>query len=180
MGSEVEMRSIPRFEVRAVGAFRQKPGCPAYSLTALPAEEVERICRGECYNPSDERKPIDRIEVVRIRPQLYPDEPVGKLIDDPWRVFPCRRDAEGCTVTFVDPEFRSQARDVVYYVRAIEAPTPTINAASLRCQYDEEGRCTRVDPCWGDYRTEYSDDCLSPAEPRAWSSPIFVDYGGSR
>jgi hypothetical protein len=27
--------------------------------------------------------------------------------------------------------------------------------------------------------TDASDDCLSEAEPRAWSSPIYVDFGAS-
>ena len=176
MGAEVEMDSNPRFVVRAVGAFRQKPGCPDYSLQALPPEEIERLCRGECYNPSDERKLITRIEVVRIRPQSHPDEPVSELIDDPWRTFECPPDPDGCAVGFDDPEFATTGRDTVYYVRAIEETSPAINARSIRCEYDETGKCIRIDPCWGDYRTDASDDCLAPHEARAWSSPIYVDF----
>ena len=57
---------------------------------------------------------------------------------------------------------------------AIEAPAPAINAANLRCEYDGEGRCAKVDLC-NDTDT-VDDDCLAEHEPRAWSSPIFVDF----
>jgi hypothetical protein len=176
MGSEIEISSNPRFEVRAVAAFQQEPGCPDYSVDALSPERLEHLCRGECYNPSNDRKRITRIEVVRIRPQLSPEEPVGELIEDPWRTFECPPDPHGCKVSFEDPEFSKAGRDSVYYVRAIEEPSPAINATSLRCRYDEKGECVEVDPCWGDYRTDPSDDCLAQHEGRAWSSPIFVDF----
>jgi hypothetical protein len=176
MGSEVRLAENPRFEARAVGSFAQKPGCPEHVTGALSAERLERICRGECYNPSDERRLITRIEVVRIRPQATPGEDVAGLVDDPWRVFPCDPDPAGCVVRFEDPDFAAFRRDAVYYVRAIEEPRPTINANSLRCEYDAEGNCVKVNPCYGDdYKTPPDDDCTAPSEERAWSSPIFVN-----
>ena len=66
---------------------------------------------------------------------------------------------------------------MLYYVRAIEEPSQAVNARNLRCEYDTNGICTSVKPCHGDYRTNYEDDCLGPVEERAWSSPIFVNYG---
>jgi hypothetical protein len=61
-------------------------------------------------------------------------------------------------------------------VRAIEEPSPTINADNLRCERDAEGNCVKVNPCYGDdYKTPAEDDCTVASEERAWSSPIFVD-----
>jgi len=176
MGSDVEMSANPIFQVRAVGSFEQRPGCPDEVSQALGPEEVERICRGECYNPGDRRRRITRIEVVRIRPQMRPHEDPASLIDDPWRVFPCEPDPSGCAVTFEDPDFASTGRDSLYYVRAFEAETLGINAGRLRCDRDEEGNCLRTHPCPGPEGA--GDECLAPYEPRAWSSPIFVDHAG--
>jgi hypothetical protein len=175
MGGDVRMSGTPRFEVRAVGAFKQKPGCPEYSVNALSPARLQYLCKGDCYNPSDERKRITRIEVVRIRPQTSPGEPVAQLIEDKWRTFPCEPSATGCVVQFEDPEFAASGRPAVYYVRAIEEPSPAVNAGNLRCKYDESGRCIEPHPCYGDYRTPASDDCLTTIEERAWSSPIFVE-----
>ncbi len=175
MGGEVSMSVAPRFEVGAVGAFKQTPGCPD-DAALLPRERLEWLCKGECYNPSDERKLVTRIEVVRIRPQVRPGEPVGRLIEDPWKVFPCKPDPAGCVVEFEDPDFAAARRDTVYYVRAIEEPSPAVNGGQLGCRRDEDGNCVSVDPCYGNYRTPRSDDCLATIEERAWSSPIFVDY----
>ena len=173
MGSAVTMESPPFFRVRAIGSFKQKPGCPDYAAQGLSAERLARLCANECDNPSDERRLITRIEVVRIRPQIASNEPVDGLIDDPFLVHRCEPDTQGCSLSFTDPEFG--ARDAVYYVRAIEEPTDTINGKMLGCTYDDQGNCIAVDPCHGDYRTPRSDNCAAPAEHRAWSSPIFVD-----
>ena len=175
MGGEASMAGTPRFEVRAVGAFKQKPGCPDASTDLVSAEHLEHLCRGECFNPSDERKLVTRIEVVRIRPQTRPGEPVARLIEDPWRTLSCDPSQNGCVVQFEDPDFPAAGRDAVYYVRAIEEPSPAVNAGGLRCKVDEAGRCLEVNPCHGDYRTPATDDCMATIEERAWSSPIFVD-----
>lgn len=177
MGAEVLSGQVPVFRVGAVGAFKQQPGCPSYARDGLGAQRLETLCGGECYNPTDERLLIDRIEVVRIRPQIDADEPVGSLIEDPWRVFDCGDDPAGCEVTFSDEEFVAAGREHIYYARAIQEPTAMINAANVRCEYDESGACIAVNPCYGDYRTERTEDCLAQEQQRAWSSPIFVAPG---
>lgn len=170
MGGETALGVAPRMTVRAVGAFEQADGCPQWSAEALGPDRIENICAGECYFPTDERKLITRIEIVRIRPQASDGEPVGELIEDPWRTFACPADEAGCTATFEDPDFVAGARDVLYYARAIEEPSPAVNASGMRC---DDGGC---DPCYGDYRTDFSDDCLADTEERAWSSPIWVRF----
>ena len=173
MGSDVVMEANPTFEVRAVGSLEQQPGCAAWAGNALSPERLERLCRGECYHPSDTRRPISRVEVVRIRPRAEPAEPIGELVDDPWRVYRCEPDPVGCRITFTDPEFVAAGRDVVYYVRAIEVPSLAVDASPLGCEYDAEGNCVQVHPC---ARRPVEDDCLDEVEERAWSSPIFVDH----
>jgi hypothetical protein len=98
------------------------------------------------------------------------------LVEDPWRIFPCDSGPAGCAVLPGDSDFTSSGRDALYYVRAIEEPSPAVDAAMLRCEYDAEGNCLRVPPCGG--AVAYEDDCLAENEERAWSSPIFVDYSG--
>ena len=180
MGSETEMGEAPRFEVRAAGDFRQRPGCPDTSVSALSPERLERLCVGECYHPGDERHPIVAIEVVRIRPQAAPGEDVDALIEDPWLRHECPPDPRGCLLRFEDPDFAADGRDTVYYVRALQEETPAINGALLRTTFDDSGNPIAVDPCWGDYRTDFDDDCLAPARERAWSSPIFVNHAAAR
>jgi len=119
---------------------------------------------------------IERIEVVRIRPQISPDEDVADLIEDPWRTFDCPADQAGCRVEFEDSDFVSGGRESIYYVRAIQQATQMINANNVRCEYDETGQCIAVNPCCGDYRTPADEDCLAPANQRAWSSPIYVGH----
>ena len=174
MGSEAEIESPPRFEVRAVGAFEQLPGCPDFVQERLSPKRMERLCLGECYHPSDLRRPIERIEVVRIRKQHSPDEPVGELIEDPWRSFECPASREGCQVSFEDSDW-DPSRETVYYVRALQQPTLAIGGDPLRCERDEHGNCVRARACPAsgpDFDPD--DNCLSPVQERAWSSPIFL------
>jgi hypothetical protein len=163
MGSEVEQETdsiAPRFEVRAVGARKQKPGCPEFVHAALPAERIASLCRDECHHPEDARKAIRRLEVVRITPSPDGPGPIADRIEDPWRVFECAPEENGCSVTFEDSDQAEAARERVYYVRAIQEPTPAINGDPTR-------PCLTPDP-------NRPGDCLSPVEERAWSSPIFL------
>jgi hypothetical protein len=174
MGSQVTLGGTPRFEVRAVGSFLQRPGCPDWSRAGLRPERLRRLCRGECYHPSDERHPIVAIEVVRIRPREVRDEAIDPLIEDPWRTFPCAPDPDGCAVTFEDPEFAASGRDALYYVRALQEPTPAINGAPLSTEFDANGAAVSTEPCWGSGDRAIA-GCLALVQERAWSSPIFVD-----
>ena len=160
---------------RAIGSFVQQPGCPPESEQGLTPERLAYLCHGQCYNPGDERHRITKIEVVRIRPQAQRGEAIAPLIEDPWRVFECPADPAGCSIEFDDAEYPAAARDAVYYVRALQEPTPAVNGANLRTQFDADGRAIAVTPCYGDPRTPPDDDCLAPVAERAWSSPIYVD-----
>ena len=70
MGRELSSSENPKFEVRALGSFKQLPGCPDYVNNTMKKDEIERLCLNECYNPSNERNLIDRIEVIKIKPTL--------------------------------------------------------------------------------------------------------------
>ncbi len=176
MGATIEAATSGKFKVHAVGSFKQNPGCPDYAAEALGEDRITSLCTGECYNPSNERNLIERIEIIRIRPQTSPNEPVGNLIDDVFLSHACTPDQNGCSFEFEDPGFADAKRDTLYYARAIQEPRPTINGAPIQCDRDEDGNCIQAKLCLGDYRTSKSEECLSPKDVRAWSSPIYLTY----
>jgi hypothetical protein len=164
MGSEITMSQNPQFIVKAAGSFKQNKGCSDESVDSLSSERLEYLCAGECYNPSNEREVIEKIEIIKITPQIYAGEAVNPLIQDPWKTIPCQGTGE-CIVKFEDENF---SRDSVYYVRAIQSPTSAINGSPL-IQRDSFKLCK------GSFRTDFKDDCLSTTNERAWSSPIYVN-----
>ena len=165
MGSEITMSQNPQFIVRAAGSFKQKAGCPTESIDSLSPKRLEYLCAGECYNPSNERHIIDRIEIIKITPQSYAGEAVSPLIDDAWKTISCEGKSE-CVIKFED---QSYTRDSVYYVRAIQEFTPAINGNSSLTDNNEFKLCK------GSFRTSLADDCLSNINERAWSSPIYLN-----
>ncbi|MAE96276.1 MAG: hypothetical protein CL910_16615 [Deltaproteobacteria bacterium] len=176
MGSELRGAGPLRFEVRAAGAHVERPGCPSHVETRLGPERLASLCLGECHFPGDTRHPIDRIEIVRIRP----GRALPEAIQDPWRSFPCRGEGEGCRVAFEDPD--PPAGEVLYYARALQAPTEAVGGDPLSCERDEAGRCVRAELCVSaGYDQPVPEACRAPVQERAWSSPIFVsvDAGGS-
>lgn len=174
MGSELETTNNPHFRVRAAGSFKQKPGCPGFVRNALGEQRTQSLCQGECFNPDDERYQLSRIEVVRIRPQSYPNEPIDHLIEDPWRTFACPPSSDACEITFKDDDFSTSKRDTLYYVRAIQEPTEMVNGDPFKClATGNQGQCIEYQQC---DPTDPNDHCLGMNEERAWSSPIFVDY----
>ena len=176
MGSEFSMQENPKFKVRVLGSQKQSPGCS--SENEITKTYLEKLCNGECFNPTDERNNISRIEIIRIRPQTYPNEPIETLIEDTWKIFECNPSQEGCVVEFEDPNFIDANREVIYYVRAIQEPSLAIGAANLACEFDDDGKCKKVKLC-GDVKGQGEGDCLSENEERAWSSPIFIKYSQS-
>jgi len=176
MGSSVAMDSAPRFRATAIGSFKQLPGCPDYVVNALEKRHLQKMSQGECYHPSDERYAIERIEVIKIRPQSVAGEPIAPLIQDSWRQFDCEPSPQGCTIEFEDPDFATEGRDALYYVRALEEPIATINGGNLRTSFDENGQAVDTNMCFGDYRVDIADECHQNQSQRAWSSPIFVDF----
>ena len=168
MGSEASISENPTFRVKAIGSLKQKEGCPDYVHTALSKEEISRLCLNECYNPSDERNKIEKIEVIKIIPSTE-----EAIVLDPWKTFQCEDKGEGCVVYFEDPEIMLE--ETAYYVRVLQEESLAVGGDPLRCERDEEGNCTKINICYASGEGfDPNDDCLAPINERAWSSPIFL------
>ncbi|GIT37526.1 MAG: hypothetical protein Ct9H300mP6_13940 [Gammaproteobacteria bacterium] len=72
-----------------MGSFKQLPGCPDYVKGNFNSQTTEKMADNECYNPSDDRYRIERIEIIRIKPQINSDEDPINLIEDVWKSFLC-------------------------------------------------------------------------------------------
>ena len=70
---------------RSAPSSRSPAARPTPATRSAP-ERLDRLCQGECYHPGDARRPITRIEVVRIRTQESAGEEIAPLVEDPWRV----------------------------------------------------------------------------------------------
>ena len=184
MGGKVVAEESPRFRIRAAGSLEQKPGCDNLTHFVLDEERVRNLCRGECYNPDEQRRAITRLEVIRITPAKQVDENPSDLITDPWLVIPCDENMGFCEATIEDSEFLSANRDAAYYVRAIEEPSEAVNGANLGCEYNEKGECVRMENCAHKFHQQFAEglptdgNCLATVEERAWSSPIYVNHPG--
>ena len=174
MGSEFTIDNNPTFQVKAVGSFKQKPGCPDYSLGKRSAEDIKKLCMNECFNPGSERYAVTRIEVIKVLPEINESEDPNDLIIDPWKIFECEENKAVCRIRFQDEDFLTDNREATFYVRAIQEPTERINGKNLRCTYDDEGNCIQTNFCYGGYKTDINDNCISMSEERAWSSPIYL------
>ena len=103
----------------------------------MSAGRLQHLCGGECYNPTNERLHITRIEIVRIRPQIRRGEDVAGLIEDVWRSFPCKDEGQGCVVEFTDPDFARSRRDarigqvVVFFWSTVQGFLPATIARHL-------------------------------------------------
>ncbi|MDX1733348.1 MAG: hypothetical protein R3228_03245, partial [Halioglobus sp.] len=79
---------------------------------------------------------------------------------------------------FEDPEYAASGRPALYYARAIQQPELLIAGDPFGCEYDEQGNCVKRRYCIGG-NAESDNDCLGEAEPRAWTSPIFLEYAAT-
>ena len=66
MGSSLSLSNNPKFIVKAVGSFKQKPGCEDFVMDELPREKIDTLCGGECYNPSSERLNITHVKLLKL------------------------------------------------------------------------------------------------------------------
>ena len=176
MGKELIKTDKPLFEVKAIGSFKQKPGCPNYVHTAMSADSISRLCLNECYNPINERNKIERIEIVKITPTTVLDS-ISSNIQDPWKVYICDDKGEGCEIEFSDEEYITSNQSSLYYARAIQEESNAVGGDPLRCELNEAGECVKIRPCYAsgpDF--DPNDDCLAPVKERAWSSPIFLTH----
>lgn len=173
MGQRLSSNTTPQFHFEAWGGPEELPGCSRADRQRWGDTVIDNICLNTCFNPGDRRIGIDRIEVIKITPQISADEKISGLIQDPYLVIKNHNmDASGQPSakfkgSFVDPAFAIHKRDAIYYIRALQTPTPSVNGKPMR---NNQGK---LETCPLYYK---GDDCKTMAQERAWSSPIYVDW----
>lgn len=178
MGEVSTSAGNPTFYLKARGAFVEDGTCrydeQPEIRAAMSRHEFERLCFSQCYNPGDERTPISRIEVVKVRQPLTitearmadlkwsPENPDG-LIYDPYWVAEFHR--EQVEWSWTDSEFKKEApgRSVAYYFRVIQEPTPGYNCRPT-------ARLTRGQTC--DNRIPKPEKVAAKANPQGRAEPV--------
>ena len=159
---------------------RAAAGLPRRRRTRRSARSASSAsARASATTRATARRPITRIEVVRIRPQARAGEPVEPLIEDPWRELRVRRrDPPGCVATFDGPGLRRRrARRALLRARDRGAERRRSTAASSAASATPRVAAPRSTSAASPAATTTT--ASAPSEPRAWSSPIYVDYAGA-
>lgn len=192
MGDVTSSSKNPSFHLKARGALREDGTC-AYDEhpeinSAMSRSEFQRVCYSQCYSPGDERIPIGRIEVVKVRQPLTPEEAgmedlkwspenPGGLIMDPYAVFEFNQ--AQVEWNWTDKSFAKEprGRSVAYYFRVIQEPTPGYNcrpAARLEKARTCDSRKARPDYVTGKANPQ---DGSEPADRAQQGDPCYSDAG---
>lgn len=181
MGDIVESTTSPVFHLKARGAFREDGTCNYDEhdeiSTSMSRAEFKRVCFNQCYAPLDERVPIARVEVVKVRQPMTPEEAAmenlawssenpGGLIMDPYAVF--EFEDPQVELTWRDGSFdeEERGRSLAYYFRVIQKPTPGYSCSPA-------ARLTNGESC--DYEDPKPKKVSKMANPRYDQAPIPRD-----
>jgi hypothetical protein len=184
MGDETSSSNNPVFHIKANGAFKEDGTCRYDEhpeiREAMSKSEFDRVCYSQCYSPLDERMPIDRIEVVKIRQPLTRAEAEmenltwsranpGGLIMDPYATVELGEAQVEWSWKDEGFEREDPGRSVAYYFRVIQEATPGYNCRPT-------ARLTRAQSC--DSRMARPDYVDKKANPQDGSKPISRDRLG--
>ena len=124
--------------------MKSKPTFAVWALKDPESGNLDRIqiIKGWYENGYPQEKVYD----VALSDNRQPDAttgkvpPVGNTVDIANATFTNDIGDTQLSAVWTDPDFKPE-HHALYYVRAIQAPTPTINADALRCEDDPAGVC---------------------------------------